>query len=377
MTKILKIGFGLTVLSNGLKRNHIDGIGVYSQELYQQLFKEKDLNLLPYVFGKEQNQKYPNIQSIHSKYIKHVFESQLLNKKIKIERADFLPDIIHATDHYIPEVKNVPVVATVMDLIPFIHPEWTLTSMRSLKNYLFKQKILSADHIITISDYSKSDLVNLFKIPEEKISVTSLGMNDNFYQQVSEEEKQNVLVRYALEKDFFLFVGTLQPRKNLEKALEAHSRLSAELRKRHPFVVVGNPGWANETLFAKMAEDEKKGYVRWLKYLNFDEVKALLQSALALVYVSLYEGFGLPIVEAFASQCPVITSNVTSIPEVAGDAAIQVSPLDIEEILDAMKQLIDSSGLRNMLIQKGLARANQFSWQNCPKDTFAAYQKLL
>ena len=377
MTEILKVGFGLTVLSHGFKQNHIDGIGVYSQELFKQILKETHIHLQPYVFGEATSQTYPHTQSIHPKYIKHVLESQFLKKKIEITQKKFLPDVIHATDHYIPEVKKVPVLATVMDLIPFIHPEWTSTTMRRIKNYLFKQKILSANHIITISEHSKSDLVNLFKIPEDKITVTSLGMNDAFYQRVSEEEKQKILSKHGLEKNFFLFVGTLQPRKNLEKALEAHSLLSSELRRLHPFVVVGNPGWANKVLFAKMAQDEEKGYVRWLKYLNFDEVKALLQSALVLVYISLYEGFGLPIVEAFASQCPVLTSNVTSIPAVAADAAIQVSPLDTEEILEAMKQFIHSSELRDSLILKGLKRAKQFSWEHCAKQTLEAYQKII
>lgn len=374
--RMLKVGFGLTVLSRGLSRNHVDGIGVYSQELFHQLNQLNSVEIEPFVFGKIPDEPIKNAYVLHEKYHHHVLTSQFLNQKIQVNPKYFNPDLIHATDHHIPEMKNIPVIATVMDLITFVHPEWVRYRYRHFKNWLFKNKILSADHIITISEYSKHDLMNLFNIPEEKISVTSLGMNERFYQRISEEDKQNTLLKHGLEKDFFLFVGTLQPRKNLESALKAHSLLSPELRKRHPFVIVGNEGWADESLFKKITADEEKGYVRWLKYLDFDEVKALLQSAIALVYVSLYEGFGLPIVEAFASQCPVITSDVTSIPEVAGDAAIQVAPLDIEEINEAMKQLIHSEELRTILINKGLERAKQFSWGNCAKQTLKVYQSL-
>lgn len=374
---MVKIGFGVTKLSRGLNRNHIDGIGVYTQELMQKLQSIKNIEILPFSFLSEQHPLIGHITQHDMTYSEHVLLSQFFKKKLLLTNPVYQPQLIHAPDHLIPEVKNIPVIATVMDLIPFIYPEWTNYRFSKFKNWLFKNKILSADHIITISEFSKQDLIRLFDIPEDKISVTPLGMNERFYQRISEEKKQKVSAQYDLKTDFFLFIGTLQPRKNLEKALEAHSCLTPNLRKQHPFVIVGNAGWANQVLLNKIQEDEEKGYVRWLKYLNLEEVQVLLQSALALVYVSLYEGFGLPIVEAFASQCPVITSNVTSIPEVAGDAAIQVSPLDVEEILNAMENLINSSELRNQMIIKGLVRAKNFSWEQCAKDTLAVYHRFL
>jgi alpha-1,3-rhamnosyl/mannosyltransferase len=305
-----------------------------------------------------------------------VIESQFFGKKISCHSSDFKPNLIHATDHLIPKVKNIPVVATVMDLIPFIHPEWTRGRLRNLKNYLFKNTILSANHIITISEYSKNDLIHYFNIPEEKISVTYLGVNPDFYLQISEEEKNNVLKKLNLQPGFFLFVGTLQRRKNLEAALAAHALISVEERKLHPMVIVGNAGWASQELLESIQKYEEQGFVRWLKYLPNHEVKCLLQSALALVYVSLYEGFGLPILEAFASGCPVLTSNVSSIPEVAGQAAMMVSPHDIDEILKCMQKLIASQELREDLMNKGLIQAQQFNWKNCARSSLMAYQKL-
>lgn len=373
---MLKVGFGLGFLAKGLQRNHVDGIGVYSQELYRALLSE-NLEVLPYIYGQNDLKNFPDAYSLHPSFLRHIFEYEVLKKKIECLNTDFKPQLIHATDHLIPRVKNIPVVATVMDLIPFIHPEWTNSRLRTLKNYLFKKTILSADHIITISEYSKKDLMQYLDIPEEKISVTYLGVNPAFYEKISEEDKQKVLQKLNIHSDFFLFVGTLQARKNLEAALDAHALLSNEDQKACPFVIVGNAGWASTNLLQKIQKGEEQGVVKWLKFLPNHEVKCLLQSALALVYVSLYEGFGLPILEAFASGCPVITSNVTSIPEVAGDAAIMVNPRDIYQIKEAMKGLIDSVNLRKDLQKKGLKLAMSMSWENCAKKTKEVYELLV
>jgi glycosyltransferase involved in cell wall biosynthesis len=373
---MLKVGFGLGFLAKGLQKNHVDGIGVYSRELYHALLPQP-IELLPYVYGQNDAITFAKTNPLHSSFIKHVIESQFFKKKIECVSEGFKPDIIHAPDHLIPRVKNIPVIATVMDLIPFIHPEWTRGRFRNIKNHLFKNTILGADHIITISEYSKNDLMKYFNIPEEKISVTYLGVNPEFYQPFSDEDKNKVLKKLKLEPGFFLFVGTLQRRKNLEAALDAHALLSNQDRKLHPLVIVGNAGWASQELLGQIEKDEQEGFVRWLKYLPNHEVKCLLQSALSLVYVSLYEGFGLPILEAFASGTPVITSNVSSIPEVAGDAAIMVCPNDIDEIQASMQRLIASKDARESLIAQGLIKAQEFSWENCAKSTIKAYQKLL
>lgn len=372
---MLKIGFGLGFLAKGLKKNHVDGIGVYSQQLYKAL-SSQNIELLPYVYGQYDLTDFPKSYTLHPSFLRHVLAYELFHQKIECQ-LNFKPQLIHAPDHLIPRVKNTPVVATVMDLIPFIHPEWTRGRMRTLKNYLFKKTILSADHIITISEYSKKDLMAYFDIPEEKISVTYLGVNASFFERISEEEKQQVLKKLNLNDQFFLFVGTLQARKNIEIALDAHALLSFEERKTHPFVIVGNAGWANISLLEKIQRGEEQGVVRWLKYLPDYEVKCLLQSALALVYVSLYEGFGLPIVEAFASECPVLTSKVTSIPEVAGDAAILVNPCDVQEITVAMQKLIYSWDLKQDLKKKGLERANNLTWENCAKLTSDVYKTMV
>jgi alpha-1,3-rhamnosyl/mannosyltransferase len=185
------------------------------------------------------------------------------------------------------------------------------------------------------------------------------------------------LEKYGLEPGFFLFIGTLQPRKNLPRILEAFQSLPDDVRKAHPLIVVGRDGWNNEELIPQLKALEQRGEGRWLSYLPQDEVMALMQSAGALVFASLYEGFGLPVIEAFAARCPVIASNTTSLPEVTGDAAWSVDPTDSASIAAAMQDVLTQADVRAQKIEKGLERAKHYSWQECARKTLAVYEKVL
>ena len=186
-----------------------------------------------------------------------------------------------------------------------------------------------------------------------------------------------VLQRYALSVGFFLFIGTLQPRKNLDKLLDAHAQLPLQVQKEHPLVIVGRVGWGVDALLVRIRQLAQKGCVRWLDYVPEDEVMALLQSACALTFVSLYEGFGLPILEAFAAGCPVIASNTTSIPEVAGDAALLVDPGAALQMANAMMRIIEDPAFVQTLKEKGLKRAALFTWDAVARATRAVYQTVM
>lgn len=172
-------------------------------------------------------------------------------------------------------------------------------------------------------------------------------------------------------------MGTLQPRKNLQRVLEAFQQLPKAVRREHPLVIVGRDGWSNEELLPQLEALQQRGEGRWLSYLPQTEVLALLQSAEALVFASLYEGFGLPVIEAFAAQCPVIASNTTSVQEVAGDATWSVDPSSVESISAAMLNVLQQNDHREQKIQRGLARAQQYTWQACAQQTLDVYRKVL
>lgn len=367
---MINIGFGVTVLNNETKKKHLDGIGIYSKELFHALQKHPLIKLHPLGFGRALN----NSNTINNSYLLHILPYLIANKKQNLKDPKI--NIFHATDHYIPALENTLVIATVMDLIPFLHPEWVSSKLRGLKNYGFKKLIKSADHIITISQYSKNDLVNYMGIKQEKISVTHLGVNKSFFARCSPTFYQKILKKHKIKPGFFLFIGTLQPRKNLIELIDAHALLPLELQTKHQLVLVGQNGWGTDELINKIKEGESKDTVKWLKHLPQQEVQALLQLAQALVFVSLFEGFGLPVLEAFASQCPVIASNTTSIPEVAGTAALLVNPQDKLSINAAMQRLINDPTLAEQLRNKGLKQAKQFTWDQCAAKTIEVYKKL-
>lgn len=377
----MKVGFGTTVLAECQAQGGVDGIGSYTKELAGELSKASGLTLVPVGFG------FTPSDSIFSGGVRAVglgryapqagwgAISPLGFKYERLLRGQI--DLFHATDHLIPKFSNIPVLATLMDAIPLSHPAWVRMRFASVKRWLWRRAGHWADHIVTISEYSKRAIVENFDISPNKISVTPLGVNVRFFERIEPVCRQNVLRRLDLPEQFLLFVGTLQPRKNLERALDAHAALPVAMQAEVPLVVVGRTGWGCETLVARLSDPQIRATVRWLHYLPDFEVRCLLQTARALVFPSLCEGFGLPVVEAFASGLPVITSNTTSLPEVAGDAALLINPNCAGEITDAMRQVILQDSLSDVLRKAGLRRAHELSWQDCANKTLSIYQKVL
>jgi alpha-1,3-rhamnosyl/mannosyltransferase len=380
----MNIGLSCTVWAGCERAGHLDGIGVYTRSLWQAMEdlkqgEAKDITIKPYAFGRD----LPELACGVPKTLSEQFRIQVLLSGLlglplpnsSTIRRDV--DIVHATDHQIPNISGLPVVATVMDAIPLIHPEWIRQNLKSLKSWLFARSVRQADHLITISEHSKHDLVTYLGVAPDKISVTPLGVDPIYFERVAPDTRDAVLSKYGITPGFFLFVGTLQPRKNLPTVLKAFNALPDAVRKQHPLIIVGRDGWANEDLLPQLKKLEERGEGRWLSYLPQSEVFALLQSASALMFASLYEGFGLPVIEAFAAQCPVIASNTTSLPEVAGNAAWTVDPLDADSIAAAMLDVLSNDTLRNERIQLGLERARQYNWHECARQTLAVYRKVL
>ena len=377
----MEIGFSCSLWANGERAGHLDGIGIYSQALWQGLndISPASIRLKPYAFGKNlPEMPCGKPQILARDYRIHAILSGAFKLQLS-DSANIRRDIelFHATDHQIPLIHDLPVVASIMDLIPVLHPEWIRQDYRGLKSWIFATSIRRADHIITISEYSKQDMVQHLGIEPERISVTPLGVDPIYFERIEASQRETVLDKHGLKPGFFLFVGTLQPRKNLPRVLEAFQQLPEDVRKAHPLVIVGRDGWSNEELLPQLEALQQRGEGRWLSYLPQNEVLALLQSAGALVFASLYEGFGLPVIEAFAAQCPVIASNTTSVPEVTGDAAWSVDPSSAESISAAMLDVLQHSDEREQKIQRGLARARQYTWQACAEQTLEVYRKVL
>ncbi|WP_167509302.1 glycosyltransferase family 4 protein [Pseudomonas oryzihabitans] len=375
----MKIGLGTTVWSSGVAKGHLDGIGIYTQSLCKGLMAVPNVEVKPYTFCIHAPMLDCGLPvSLATRFPEFVLKNALLGADSRVDqRLASEVDIFHAPDHHIPRLKNVAMVASVMDLIPQLHPEWVTLKLRRLKNWLFNQSVGWADQVITISEYSKRDIVRLLGIAEERVHVTPLGVDMSYFVRQSEVIRQDVLCKHGLEPGFFLFVGTLQPRKNLAAVLAAHAHLPEALRKQHPLVVVGRNGWRAETLVKELRALEARGEGKWLEYLPQEDVIALLQSAAALVFMSLFEGFGLPAIEAFAARCPVICSNTTSLPEVVGDAALQAAPQESKAITRAMLEILDDPLAVRQRVDEGERRAHGYTWDACAARTLEVYRLAL
>lgn len=370
----MKVAFGTTLLDRGLnnpKQDGIDGIGQYCQELLEHYPKlASPPSIAPYSFGQLQSQCGATLLPSYSKYV--------IGALSHIHPEAFFKDVdlIHATDQFIP-IANKPLLATVMDVIPLSHPQFLKSQSRYLKSFIWKKLTQRADHIITISEFSKIEITKHLGFSENQIDVIPLGVDQRYFQKVSDADKQATLNTLGITTPFFLFLGSIQPRKNLTRLLEAHAQLPRSLAREFPLIIAGKLAWDDGKTLAAINQAVSDGRAKWLNYITEDQKRCLLQSATGLAFVSLYEGFGLPITEAFASELPVITSSCTSMPEVAKDAAIIVDPENTQQITDALLSLIDDSALANNLKVLGKQRSQLFSWEENAKRTLSIYQQMV
>lgn len=373
------IGLGATVLARAGTHGALDGIGVYSRNMLDGLRANLgDNRVRAVVFGAP----HPAWQQPHLEVqpsYRNAAAAMMLPGVPYPGSARWAAglSLFHAPDHHIPRLRRTPVLATVMDIIPLRHPEWVSNSLaRRPMNWLFARLARDAAHVITISEFSAGDIADGLRIPRERISAIPLGVDPSFFHAVGEQEAHAVLQRYGLRPGYFLFVGTLQPRKNVDRILQAHAALPQAVREAHPLVIAGRDGWGTQALMQRLQQAIAAGHCRWLKYVPQTELPTLLRQSQALVYPSLFEGFGLPIIEAFAAGTAVISSNTTSIPEVAADAALLVDPRSVEHLREAMVAVASDPQLRAELVRKGALRANRFSWEATVTATLDVYRQF-
>jgi len=363
-------------MENAAIANTLDGIGHYTQSLQQFLRLAPNVEVLPYRFdsGSPRNAGAQNVglfqrQALFALTMRRAFKgfSAFGEKGI---------DLIHATDHLVPKSHDYPVIATLMDVIPLSHPQWVDYRFKRLNNAAWRASFRWADRIITISEYSKSQIIKYIGVPESAIDVIPLGVDEEWFAERDPELIAATQARYRLPQTYLLFVGTLQPRKNVSALIRAHERLPARVRQTHPLVIIGRYGWGSEALLSKLKENANAN-VKWLKYVPHNDLQCLMAGATGFVFPSLLEGFGLPVLEAFAAGVPVAAAQTSSIPEVAGDAAILFDPESEEAIASAMTRLVEDVDLRASLSARGRERARGFSWEQTAIKTIETYKAVL
>nr|HID12592.1 glycosyltransferase family 1 protein [Anaerolineae bacterium] len=287
-----------------------------------------------------------------------------------------LPDaeLFHATEHLLLPLRTIPTVLTVHDLI-FRHlPAHHKPLNRWYLNLTVPLYCRRADRIIAISECTRRDLIAAYGLPPRKITVIYEAADPRFRPQPPETVAA-VRARYGLPDRYLIFVGTIEPRKNLARLLAAFEAVHAE-RLSDGLVIVGRRGWLYDDFFGRLEQSPARDAVLFPGYVPDEDLPALYAGAQALVFPSLYEGFGLPVLEAMACGTPVVCSNISSIPEVGGDAALYFDPTDTEALTEAIHTVLSDTGLHGEMRGRGLAQAARFSWRRAAEATAQVYRTL-
>jgi len=299
--------------------------------------------------------------------------------RLSWEMARQPPDVLFVPAHVLPLVHPRSSVVTVHDLGYLYYPGAHPLLDRLYLDFSTRYNARAASRVIAVSQATKDDLVQHCGIEPDKTTVVYSGWDETMQPVEDKATIEKVKAGYGIGGDYVLYVGTLQPRKNLGRLLEAYAivRKQAKRGEAPCLVIAGRKGWLYEHITLQVERLGLETEVIFPGYVPQDDLPALLSGARLFVFPSLYEGFGLPVLEAMACGTPVLCSNVSSLPEVAGDAALLVDPLDVKSIAEAMHRLLQEEGLRAQLVERGYRQVRQFSWDRCARETLAVLEDTL
>lgn len=365
----------------------LTGIGRYNLELAKNLMADKGLDeLLLFGAGRFLDTIPEAVESAGKVYQlkRWVQKSQLATEAYRLitpvikQRAlrgyqDFL---FHSPNFYLPPFSGRK-LTTFHDLSPFTWPECAPPERRRFMQKELLLAVKRADAFITDSEFNRQELAAYFGLPLTKIFAIPLASSEEFHPR-SVAELTPILSRFNLEPEgYSLYVGTIEPRKNLKNLLVAYEHLPLSLRQRYPLVLAGYHGWQSDGIHVAIERAARQGWARYLGFVPAEDLPFLIAGARLFCFPSCYEGFGLPVLEAMSSGIPVICSNSSSLPEVAGDAALMVAPEDVDTLNTHIARGLQDEQWRAYARESGLARAASFSWRNCARSTLDVYKRVM
>ncbi|HEY7062490.1 MAG TPA: glycosyltransferase family 1 protein [Chloroflexota bacterium] len=297
--------------------------------------------------------------------------------RLPLDRVVGPSDVFHATDHVLPPLRRTPSVFTVHDLAFLVHPETHLWSNRAYLQTMMPRYVAAATMVIADSEATRQDVLSYYRAAPDKVRVVPLGVEPAFSPVPPDRVRAEVAARHGLDGPYLLFVGTLEPRKNLVGLLRAYAALLGRRADTPALAIAGAAGWEYDETYRFVAREGLGAHVRFLGRVPDAALPALYGAATALAYPSLYEGFGLPPLEALACGTAVVCSNRSSLPEVVSDAALVVDPTDVGALATALERLLDDEALRRDLRARGLARARQFTWERTAAETLRVFEEAV
>ena len=286
-------------------------------------------------------------------------------------------DLFHSTGQLLPPQLFGFSIDTIHDLSPIKYPQYHTPSNVVANRRKYRMASRSAHLIIASSESTKRDIATLLTIPEERVRVVYLGRGDEYRPIENRELVESFLKVHDLRTGYLLYLGTIEPRKNLERLVDAYDLLREKHHLPHKLVIAGARGWLCDSLFEKAEKSIHRDGIVFTNHILSEDLPLLVNGADLFVYPSLYEGFGLPVLEAMACGIPVVTSNVSSIPEVVSDAALLIDPYQVDELSDAIDKVLTDDSLRGKMIEKGLKRAKLFSWKRTARETLKVYEEAV
>ena len=375
----------LNVAINGIAMlSPLTGIGQYTFNLVREM---QDLRLKPWMFyGTDWKQELravalPGMTTAKSAFKRlmprpYVVQRFLLQQVFSRGAKRHQFDLYHEPN-FMAYRFNGPAVVTVHDLSWLRYPETQPAARVREMNRVMPQAMKTAAHILVDSEFVKQEVMEHYGLAEDRITTALLGVSTDF-RPLSAAQCAAVLDRYRLQHGrYILAVATLEPRKNLASLIAAFEHLPDTLKRRYPLVIAGMRGWGDSVMSEALRKMIARGEVRLTGYVPQADLPKLYAGARMFVYPSLYEGFGLPPLEAMASGVPVIVSDRASLPEVVGNAGILTEPLDDLRIVQHMRALIEDDALHGHLASAGLQRAKQFTWRRCAMETLAVYRRVI
>ena len=350
------------------------GIGEYAYELLMQFHKSQSLNLKFQVYLKDiPRQDMPSPTSNFTYKIigpRKLWTQFALPLRLLLGRK---PDVFFTPSHYAPRFSLVPTAIAIMDLSYIHFPHlFAKKDLYQLVNWT-KYSAKKAKKIFTISDFSKNDIIKEYGIKPNDVVVTYPGIKQDLGLKIKDLSMIDLGKKFGIKGDYILFVGTLQPRKNISKLVEAFSMLK---KKDLQLVIVGKKGWLYEEILNSPKEYGVLDRVKFLDFVEDEDLPSLYKNALCYVLPSLYEGFGLPVLEAMKFGCPVLASNVSSLPEAGGDAAVYFNPEDADEMAEKIENVVSDPKLREEMIKKGYNQIKKFSWKKSAMKTLEVLESL-
>jgi glycosyltransferase involved in cell wall biosynthesis len=370
----------IAVNTRHLLDNRLEGLGIVTDEVLKRMVASHPEDAFVYYFDRSYDARFVHGENVKAEALWPVTRLPVLirywlDKRVGPHVRKEKANVFFSPDGFIPLGMSVPKVSMVHDVAFLRYPEYLQPRIRKFYHTWMPRYLAYTDHIITVSEFSKQEIIAGYKVPADKISVVYNGITDA-YRPVDEGSKFSARVKYAGGKPYFLYLGAIHPRKNVGVLVKAFEQYKHRHISDVQLVIAGRASWHTEDVFTAIDKSPFKSEIHLPGYVATTDATSLVGAAEAMIYPSVYEGFGLPVVEAMACGVPVICSDVSSLPEVAGGAALLFAPQDVDLLAAHMHTIASEPARRIDLIEAGQRRIQDFSWDRSAAEIYTILKRI-